>query len=125
MAFLFDLHLHTSRYSGDSVLDPNKLIARAVHAGLDGVVITEHHHIWEPSELEALVAEGPAPGFILLSGFEYTSSSGDILIYGLAPEHCAAFEPGKLSPIRSRRPGGIIGSSMHRGSPYTARLGIR
>lgn len=124
MAFLFDLHLHTSRYSGDSVLDPNKLIARAVHAGLDGVVITEHHHIWEPSELEALVAEGPAPGFILLSGFEYTSSSGDILIYGLAPEHCAAFEPGKLSPIEAVAQAESLGAACIAAHPTRQGLGF-
>ncbi len=98
MPLRFDLHLHTSRYSADSRLDPEKLIARAIRAGLDGVVITEHHHIWDQQELDTLVAEGPALGFILLAGFEYTSTAGDVLIYGLAPEQCATFTPGRFTP---------------------------
>lgn len=95
MSLIFDIHLHTARYSRDSRLDPDKLIQRAVRAGLDGVVITEHHHVWADGELHDLVAQSEAPGFILLAGFEYTSSQGDILIYGLGPEQARTFTPGR------------------------------
>ena len=43
----FDHHLHTSRHSPDSVIDPCALIERARAVGLDGVVITEHDYQWD------------------------------------------------------------------------------
>ena len=55
----FDHHLHTSRHSPDSVIDPLVLIERARAAGLDGVVITEHDYQWEAGELADLAACGP------------------------------------------------------------------
>ena len=98
MSLRFDFHLHTSRYSGDSEIDPFKLIPKAVDRGLHGVVITEHHHAWPQEELDELLEAANAPGFVLLAGFEYTSSHGDVLIYGLNQEQCETFVPRKLSP---------------------------
>lgn len=95
MPLSFDIHLHTSRYSRDSKLDATRLIQQAVRSGLDGVVITEHHHVWSDDELRELVEDSAEPGFILLSGFEYTSSQGDVLIYGLTPEQAGHFVPGR------------------------------
>lgn len=95
MALTIDLHLHTSRYSKCSRIDASKLIRRAVQAGLDGVVITEHHRIWENEEIEELKAQSDAPGFIVLSAFEYTSSQGDVLIYGLKASQEREFVPGR------------------------------
>ena len=45
----FDHHVHTSRHSPDSVIDPLDLLERAREVGLDGVVITEHDYQWEPA----------------------------------------------------------------------------
>jgi predicted metal-dependent phosphoesterase TrpH len=98
MALRFDIHLHTSRYSGDSEIDPFKLVGQAADRGLHGVVITEHHHAWPQEELDELLAAADVPGFVLLVGFEYTSSHGDVLIYGLNQEQCEAFVPRKMSP---------------------------
>lgn len=95
MGLLFDLHLHTRRHSACSAIDESLLIDRAVKMGLDGLVITEHHYQWSREELDALVAASKHPGFVLLAGFEYSSSHGDILIYGLEPEAVAAFVPGR------------------------------
>lgn len=75
-------------------MDASRLVKGAVAAGLDGVVITEHHHIWDPGELDALRQEAGEPSFLLLAGFEYTSSQGDVLIYGLPREHVENFVPG-------------------------------
>ncbi len=94
MALFFDLHVHTNRYSSCSYIDPNELIDRAVEVGLDGLVITEHHHQWSPEELEQLIEESRHPGFRLFAGFEYSSNRGDILIYGLEPEAYQEFTPG-------------------------------
>jgi predicted metal-dependent phosphoesterase TrpH len=64
----FDLHMHTSRHSSDSITDPFDLVRSAVAAGLDGIVITEHDYWWPDEELEELRAA--APGLVILSGVE-------------------------------------------------------
>ena len=94
MGLLFDTHLHTRRHSACSSIDESLLIDRAVRMGLDGLVLTEHHYQWTQDELDTLVTDSGHAGFILLAGFEYSSSKGDILIYGLEPEQAADFEPG-------------------------------
>lgn len=123
MPLTFDIHLHTSRYSRDSVLDPAQLVRRAVRAGLDGVVITEHHHVWENNELEQLVNESGELGFILLAGFEYTSSQGDILIYGLSHEQSREFIPGR-SPEEALQRAREYGAACIAAHPTRAGLGF-
>jgi predicted metal-dependent phosphoesterase TrpH len=95
MGLLIDLHLHTRRHSRCSSIDEYALIQQAVDRGLDGVVITEHHYQWSQDELDELIATADAPNFLVLTGFEYTSAKGDMLIYGLEPEQVEAFEPGR------------------------------
>lgn len=83
MGYLFDLHVHTNRYSPCSRIPPEQLVRQALRAGLDGLAITEHHRQWEEEELGALVNANGASRFTLLAGFEYSSSQGDLLIYGV------------------------------------------
>ena len=94
MPFLIDMHMHTSRYSKCSRIDARRLIDRAVKAGLDGIVITEHHRQWTQEEIDELVEQSGHPGFLVMAGFEYTSSCGDILMYGISGEHVPEFVPG-------------------------------
>lgn len=94
MGLLIDLHLHTRRHSACSMIDELRLIDCAVKAGLDGLVITDHHYQWSPAELEELKVASGHTGFLLLSAFEYSSAQGDILIYGLEPDQVATFVPG-------------------------------
>ncbi len=77
----FDHHIHTSRHSPDSILDPERLISRAHEMGLDGVVITEHDYQWLPEELEELRLQ--ADGLIVLAGAEISAREGHFLVYGL------------------------------------------
>ncbi len=77
----FDLHIHTSRHSPDSILDPFALVARARQIGLDGVVITEHDWLWTEEELEELRAA--APGLVVLTGIEVSAWEGHFLVYGI------------------------------------------
>jgi predicted metal-dependent phosphoesterase TrpH len=77
----FDLHLHTSRHSPDSVTDPFDLLRAARRAGLDGVVLTEHDYWWPDDELAELRAF--APDLVILSGMEVTGRGGDVLVYGI------------------------------------------
>jgi predicted metal-dependent phosphoesterase TrpH len=81
IAMKFDLHLHTSRHSPDSVTDPFDLLRSAVAAGLDGVVLTEHDYLWPEEELTDLRAA--APGLVILAGVEIAARGGDVLVYGV------------------------------------------
>jgi len=94
MGLLFDLHVHTRRYSACSAIDPVKLVARAAKMGLDGVVITEHNRQWTPGEVASLTEQAGEPGLVVLAGFEYTSAQGDLLVYGLEAGAAAEFSPG-------------------------------
>jgi predicted metal-dependent phosphoesterase TrpH len=78
---LFDLHMHTARYSPDSIIDPLALIERARAVGLDGIVITEHDRLWPDDELTELRAK--AKGLVVLAGVEVTGRGGDMLCYGV------------------------------------------
>lgn len=77
----FDLHLHTSRHSPDSVMDPFAMLERARKIGLDGVVITEHDWLWTGDELDELRAA--APDLIVLAGIEVSAEEGHFLVYGV------------------------------------------
>jgi predicted metal-dependent phosphoesterase TrpH len=81
MAMKFDMHLHTSRHSPDSIMGPFEMVRRAVEIGLDGVVITEHDWLWQEGELAELRAA--APQLVILAGIEATTHDGDLLIYGV------------------------------------------
>lgn len=77
----FDLHLHTSRHSPDSIMPPQVMVRRAREIGLDGVVITEHDWLWTEEELDELRAA--APGLVVLAGIEVSAREGHFLAYGV------------------------------------------
>jgi predicted metal-dependent phosphoesterase TrpH len=77
----FDLHLHTTRHSLDSRMDPPAMLRRARQIGLDGVVITEHDWLWTEEELEELRALSPE--VIVLAGIEVSAREGHFLVYGV------------------------------------------
>src|SRR5262245_59938521 len=78
----FDLHMHTRRYSPDSIIDPFELVQRALEIGLDGIVITVHDQLWPEDELEEL--RRAAPGLVVLGGVEVSGRNGDVLCYGVS-----------------------------------------
>ena len=75
----FDLHLHTSRHSPDSTIDPFALVEQALAIGLDGIAITEHDWLWTEDELNEL--RDRAPGLVILAGVEVAGRGGDVLCY--------------------------------------------
>ena len=77
----FDLHMHTTRHSADSVMDPFAMCRRARVIGLDGVVITEHDWLWTESELDVL--REMHPNLVILSGVEVSAREGHFLVYGV------------------------------------------
>jgi predicted metal-dependent phosphoesterase TrpH len=76
-----DHHLHTSKHSPDSEIEPRLLIERAREVGLDGVVITEHDYQWEADELAELAVR--AAPLRVFSGAEISAHEGHFLVYGL------------------------------------------
>ncbi len=83
MRLKFDIHLHTSVYSPCSLMEPEELIESAISAGLNGIVITEHHYQWAEKEIDALKKRVFVNGLSIFSGAEITSDAGDILVFGL------------------------------------------
>jgi len=96
MGFIIDIHVHSERHSACSKIPPERLVQRAVESGLHGLIITEHQYQWPEEELEDLRRVCGETSFLLLAGFEYTSSGGDMLVYGLPAgqaETFPAFQP--------------------------------
>jgi predicted metal-dependent phosphoesterase TrpH len=77
----FDLHMHTTRHSPDSHMDPLALCRRALGLGLDGVVITEHDWLWTEPELDVL--RQLHPKLVILAGVEVSAREGHFLAYGV------------------------------------------
>lgn len=86
---IFDLHVHTRRYSGCSFIQYEELIDQAVAAGLDGLALTEHGMRWPDDEFEELREEAAGKGIVLINGQEIHArdaqgrSEGEYLIFGL------------------------------------------
>ncbi len=83
MPTYFDLHIHTTAYSGCSNMSPDDMAVAAKDAGLDGVCITEHNRLWNKRDTESLSRKH---GITILRGMEVTTTGGDILVFGLDQE---------------------------------------
>jgi len=77
----FDMHLHTSRHSPDSVINPFSLVRHAQQLGLTGVVITDHDWLWSEEELDELRAANPT--MQVYAGVEVSAHEGHFLCYGV------------------------------------------
>jgi predicted metal-dependent phosphoesterase TrpH len=109
-----DHHLHTSRHSPDSEIDPLELIERAREIGLDGVVITEHDYQWDPRELAELA--GRAAPLRVFSGAEISAREGHFLVYGLPnlDEVPAGIELAELLRVVRAREAAIVAAHPFR-----------
>lgn len=92
MTSRIDLHLHTSRYSPDSDITPEQMLADARAAGISAVAITEHDVLWPADELAELNARPEAQGLTILGGVEVSAREGHFLCFGLTS--LADLEPG-------------------------------
>ena len=119
----FDLHMHTTRHSPDSEMDPYALVRQARKIGLDGVVITEHDWLWTEPELEELRAA--VPGLIVLAGIEVTAAEGHFLVYGVHNPFAVPKGIGVVDLCREvhRQGGAVVASHPFRwGQPFDAIL---
>lgn len=74
-----DLHCH-SKFSGDSLFEPEELIEEALRKGLDGACFTEHHSFMASRPVERIQVP---EGFSVFRGLEISTDQGHLLVYGL------------------------------------------
>ncbi len=76
-----DLHVHTSRLSPDSTMDPEAAIQAAIALGLDGICFTEHDRAWDLADVIQL---GTKFNFPVFRGVEVMiKEGGEILVFGM------------------------------------------
>jgi predicted metal-dependent phosphoesterase TrpH len=78
---IVDFHVHTTRGSADSNLDPFAMIGRAAAVGLEGIAITEHDHMWQDPKVDSFAADH---GVVLFRGIEVTTELGHVGAFGLS-----------------------------------------
>jgi predicted metal-dependent phosphoesterase TrpH len=108
MSFLYDLHVHTSRYSSCSHSAPESMCREAIKMGLSGIGLTEHDKWWPTSELERL--RMAFPDLTIFRGIECSNAEGHFLVF--LPEDTSVEEIGsgtlrRLAP-KVRDLGGIV-----------------
>jgi hypothetical protein len=123
MSLRIDIHVHTRLHSPCSRIEPEALIRQAAKIGLDGLVITEHQYQWSPHDVAALVERSGARNFLVLTGFEYTSLQGDLLIYGLSVPQAGQFRPG-LTPEEAVHMAHDMGGICVAAHPTRATMGF-
>jgi predicted metal-dependent phosphoesterase TrpH len=74
-----DLHVHTYPASPCSSASVDALIEEAKRIGLDGICLTDHNHVWDLAQVEALRQEH---GILIFRGNEITTNQGDVLVFG-------------------------------------------
>ena len=75
-----ELHLHTSRYSGCSIVTPEEAMSRLIEFGYDAVYITEHDTVWPDDELHRLREKFPE--IRIFPGVELSLGDQHLLVLG-------------------------------------------
>lgn len=83
MGSVIDMHIHTVVGSMDSDISPKRLGEQALVAGLSGVAITEHLHMWRPDEIAHFREEH---GLFAYNAREWSTDMGHIGVFGLPPD---------------------------------------
>ncbi|MFW5636061.1 MAG: phosphotransferase [Thermodesulfobacteriota bacterium] len=81
---IIEMHCHSSEYSRCSHVTAVDLVRRVFELGLQGIVLTDHHHLWSDDALEEIREKaGVQEFFLVLSGQETTTKDfGDVLVFG-------------------------------------------
>jgi len=81
---LIEMHSHTREYSRCSTVAAADLVRQVFAKGLQGIVFTDHHHLWEERELREVRRNSAVPDhFLVMTGQEVrTPELGDVLVYG-------------------------------------------
>ncbi|MCX6005599.1 MAG: PHP domain-containing protein [Chloroflexi bacterium] len=110
-----DLHIHTSKLSPDSNLDPEEAIKKARDTGLDGICFTEHDRAWDLSALMELSAFYNFPVF---RGVEVmVKEGGEVLVFGLNINFTTVISITELRNLVTNTSGFMIAAHPFRGFP--------
>ncbi|HEY5975633.1 MAG TPA: phosphotransferase [Geobacteraceae bacterium] len=113
---LIEMHCHTAEHSPCSGVAAVELVRQVFAKGLQGIVLTDHHHLWSAEELRTLRHRAGVPDhFLIMTGQELSSADfGDVLVYG-AEE---AFPRGtSLAQVRENCPAAaLVWAHPYRGS---------
>ncbi len=125
MGTIFDLHLHTTRYSNCSRLSPRAAIKRAAKMALDGIVITEHDTPWGENEIEELAEIAKDRNLKVLVGQELRgyredgSIHGDLLTFGFHDK--IEYRPSPREIIDTVHQEGGVALAAH---PFRSEFGL-
>ena len=114
MAKLFDLHIHTTKGSSDSSLNPEELILEAERLDLRGLCLTEHSGPWERHEFEKFASQHSV---VLVRGMEAETDMGHMLAFGLD-----RYQPGFHKAAELRRAADAAGGFVVTAHPFRAVL---
>lgn len=81
MKFRIDLHVH-SKFSGDSLTEPEEAIIQAIKLNLHGIAFTEHYS-YEASEPVEKLKETYRKRIMIFRGVEFSALEGHCLIFGV------------------------------------------
>ncbi len=114
MAKLFDLHIHTTKGSSDSSLNPEELVLEADRLGLRGLCITEHSGPWERHEFERFASRHSV---VLVRAMEVETDMGHMLAFGID-----RYQPGFHKAEELRRVADAVGGYVVTAHPFRAVL---
>lgn len=83
-----DLHIHTSRFSGCSTIDPVAAVKKASDLGLDLIAFTDHGIRWPDDALKEVIDQSGVTDLVVLSGQEAACYSiqghfqGEFIVFG-------------------------------------------
>jgi 3',5'-nucleoside bisphosphate phosphatase len=81
---ILEMHCHTAEHSSCSNVSASDILQHNFDIGLHGTVLTDHHYLWAPEEIEGLRRNLKVPDYyVILPGQEVaTPELGDVLVYG-------------------------------------------
>ena len=110
MPSYFDLHVHTTKGSGDSSLSPEELVVEAARIGLRGVTLTEHGG-W--ADLRQFREFAKSQEVVLVHAREFETEYGHVLVYGLDD-----YPPGAMEAKTLRKAVDRVGGYMVVAHPF-------
>lgn len=122
----FDLHIHTSRYSGCSNIDVLKLLRKSKEAGLDGIALTEHGICWSEENIEEIRVKSGMTDLVILPGQEvacYTKFGhfqGEFLVFGPTRSLGSSRSLEQILAIVHAEGGVVIAAHPYRKLPHEA-----
>ena len=120
MITVFDLHIHTQKYSDCSFIHPDELIAQALEIGLKGFALTEHGMRWPDEEFTKLKKMAEPHGLVLINGQEISARNeknemeGDFLVFGINYSLTGRYTALELAELVHNQGGVIIAAHPYK-----------